>query len=330
MTTENTQATFINTQRIRFLSALVVVAAWLFARPCLCAQSDASVVFYDCRFLRDGNVQRLLQIEMPGDPPFEIRSITVSCFRHRKVSVHLVAVTGFSVRRMLYLNEYDTDERERVLALSIAEMVREAREWETHQLTVKAQSPRLAPSGKAHGTLFGGKRRWKDNGRALRSLGAAVAWQHMARMDALGPEVGFIRAYPVGLGWQISSSLLFGRDDTSAGTVKTMIASAGILPFMSWNHKRFVWRLGMGGRMGMVQMEGVPAQNSSMAGNALSGVFGGPLVMVDAALVLHRLHLSLGLELGYSFAAVLGHAPDKDIAVDARWIRPTFFSGFKF
>jgi hypothetical protein len=326
----NAQLSFTTIKRYCPFSVLCCMMMWLIVLPSFAKTPDTIVMFEECESIDKKNVSHLLDVELPDHVPDYVKKITVLCTRNFRVEVLLVTNLGNSVRRTLHLDGYDDDERDRVLALSIAEVVGEAKEWGRRK-----EAPLQSKNTKKDRRLTlieaqSDNTRRNDQGTALRGVAATVAWQHMKDVDAWGPDVAFVRTYPIGLGWRLDSSVLFAKNDTAAGDVNTLIASGSLVPFMSWRRSRLFWCLGIGARVGLARIKGVPAQDAPRGGKAIAGVWYGPLVMADLGLKFRHIMVTLSIESGYSLTAVVGHALEKDIAVDGYWVRSVFFVAFVF
>jgi hypothetical protein len=319
----------------RMMAVLLVATVCTLARPCVAQSISALVRFEDCQIIRVPKVYELLHVELANPVNTNVKRISVICGQDFWVRLQLQLHGGHLLTRSIHLQRYEIMERERVLALAISEIVTEAGQWPSARKDsippgggkdAKRKAPPTAP-----GHLPQSRHpRFRHQQESLRGLGAMVAWQHMNRLDLIGPAGTIIRLYPVGLGWQWEASALFSREDTSLGQVKTMVVSTSLLPCMAWQRARFRWHFGLGIRVGLARMKGIPSRSGTHRGNGIIGAWYGPMAAANLGMVSGNILMSINLEAGFSAAGVVGHVPDDDIAVGDFWLRPGFLVAYVF
>ena len=316
---------------LRWGSALILgIFITVAAVPGTCRAAETAIKFKHCDQLDVPRIHRYLKIEIPPQRDTHVKAIRLTCEAGAGIDIFLITTSGYSTHRNFNLNNVTDSDPERVLALFVTEMIAEEssssyRPQDTSLDAKASERDAAAPKPSPHP-----KPERLNQRRPFNAIGGMAVWQHMPTIDAVGPSIVFIHTHRVGLGWQVAVSALFAADATVAGDVKTIVASAGILPFMWWQHGRMVWRLGAGFRAGLVRLKGIPKDDSTLSGHAIVGEWYGPFALMDAGIAVKHFLLMAGIEAGYAFAAVVGQAAGTEIGVNRYWLRPGVIIGVIF
>jgi len=236
--------------------------------------------------------------------------------------------TGAQLRRDAVFPLEQTDVIGRLVALAIAELVLTSRAALSFEKAPVAQVQIVAPDSPPSG-------------------GPRGHVQVLAFGQALGPFSG------VGLGWGGGLRLdwAFGRRwlarpslgpvvdvelaaaetsaDRTLGTVQVALWSATLRALLRLRAGRAWLDVGVGGRVGLAQLQGTPTDATTARGASIAGKWAGPVAYVGVGARFRRVIVELGVEGGRVLRAVSGTVDDgPPIAIDGDWACATVAAGW--
>jgi hypothetical protein len=296
-------------------SLLAIVAGALsFVTPSKVSALELALDVGHCPELPEKRVEELIELELtaevrPGAGERSAALVTVICSGDEVRIEVSDTTTSKVVSRTFTLTEREPDVRARAVALAASELV--ITSWMELVLPAPAQHPKPAPA-------------WvNENRRAATTLvrERTQSGLRVADLFAFGAAGGTFNANPGAWGGGVRLSLVWGEarfgvdtdlsltlddDRTSLGAVRTNTWSLALRPELRFQAGTALGSFGVGGRVGLVRIEGTAIDASTVRGHVVAGTWGGPLAHANFGLSFAHFVSRLGVEGGFALRSAWG------------------------
>lgn len=286
----------------------------------LLSSKPVEVSLEDCPGLDGAEIERIAAIELGSAPPTpEPVRARVSC---SGVATEIRVddpVTRKSLVRGIDLKPLAAKAKARTLALAIAELV--SASWSELLLnpapkvepvgpspppevkeSVREALPPPPPTGVLRVEAFGAGRGLFSTPALQWGGGVRVLWAPRSRLGGL---------FDLG-GEHAETRDAAGRLSLDTGSV----SANAVLLFGDWLQAH----VGIGGRLGVGRIVGVPTDAAVTRGGTLAGAFGGPQLVAGLAVTLGHFVVSLAAEAGWALLRLRGTVDGaKGLGVDGAW-----------
>lgn len=244
------------------------------------------------------------------------------------------AAKGIQLRRVAVFPPEHEDLMVRLIALAIAELVLTSRVALSFGRAPEAPAEVVAPAAPPPaGARSGGRGYLLAFGQALGPFsGVGLAWGGGLRLGWAFRQRWRERpgvSLRLGPAIDVEVATAETSDDRSLGTVKTSLWSATLRALLRLGSGRAWLDVGGGGRLGLAQLQGEPADPTTARGQAIAGTWAGPAAFLGLGARWRHLTIELGLEGGRVLRSVSGTVDGgPSISVAGNWACATVAAGW--